>query len=96
MASTASAALTPPVQEPFSGLVRQEPASTVLQVFCTSCTTGSFPDNLTAGSDGNMYGTTEGGGLIAGVTVCQNLAAASYFASRLLERSLLHYTPWMG
>ncbi len=51
----------------------------VLQVFCTSCTTGSFPDNLTAGSDGNMYGTTEGGGLIAGVTVCQNLGCGVVF-----------------
>ena len=51
----------------------------VLQIFCTSCTTGSFPDNLTAGSDGNMYGTTEAGGLIAGVTVCQNLGCGVVF-----------------
>ena len=51
----------------------------VLQVFCTSCTTGSFPDNLTAGSDGSIYGTTEGGGLIAGVTVCQNLGCGVVF-----------------
>jgi len=28
--------------------------------------------DLTAGSDGNTYGTTEGGGLFAGVVVCQN------------------------
>ena len=50
----------------------------VLQVFCTSCTTGSFPDNLTAGSDGNMYGTTEAGGLISS-SVCQNLGCGVVF-----------------
>jgi uncharacterized repeat protein (TIGR03803 family) len=43
----------------------------VLQTFCTICTTGSFPVNLTAGSDGNMYGTTEAGGFFSS-TVCQN------------------------
>ena len=50
----------------------------VLQVFCTSCTTGSFPTNLTAGSDGNMYGTTEAGGLISS-SVCQNLGCGVVF-----------------
>ena len=50
----------------------------LLQVFCTSCTTGSFPINLTAGSDGNMYGTTEAGGLISS-TVCQNLGCGVVF-----------------
>jgi uncharacterized repeat protein (TIGR03803 family) len=51
----------------------------VLQVFCTSCTTGSFPDNLTAGSDGNMYGTTEAGGFISTTGVCQNLGCGVVF-----------------
>lgn len=50
----------------------------VLQVFCTSCTTGSFPVDLTAGSDGNMYGTTEAGGFISS-SVCQNLGCGVVF-----------------
>lgn len=50
----------------------------VLQTFCTSCTTGSYPDNLTAGSDGNMYGTTEAGGLISS-SVCQDLGCGVVF-----------------
>jgi len=50
----------------------------VLQTFCTSCTTGSFPNNLTAGSDGNVYGTTEAGGFISS-TVCQNLGCGVVF-----------------
>ena len=50
----------------------------VLQVFCTTCTTGSFPVNLTAGSDGNMYGTTEAGGFFSS-TVCQNNGCAVVF-----------------
>ena len=50
----------------------------VLQTFCTSCTTGSFPNNLTAGSDGNIYGTTEAGGLISS-GVCQDLGCGVVF-----------------
>jgi len=50
----------------------------VLQTFCTSCTAGSFPNNLTAGSDGIMYGTTEAGGFISS-TVCQNLGCGVVF-----------------
>jgi uncharacterized repeat protein (TIGR03803 family) len=50
----------------------------VLQTFCTSCTTGSFPDNLTPGSDGNMYGTTEAGGLISS-SICQDLGCGVVF-----------------
>jgi hypothetical protein len=50
----------------------------VLQVFCTTCTTGAFPVNLTAGSDGNMYGTTQAGGFISS-TVCQNLGCGVVF-----------------
>jgi hypothetical protein len=51
----------------------------VLQVFCTSCTTGAFPDSLTVGSDGNMYGTTEAGGFISTTGVCQNLGCGVVF-----------------
>jgi uncharacterized repeat protein (TIGR03803 family) len=51
----------------------------VLQVFCTACTTGSFPNNLTAGSDGNMYGTTEAGGFISTTGICQNLGCGVVF-----------------
>jgi uncharacterized repeat protein (TIGR03803 family) len=50
----------------------------VLQVFCTTCTTGAFPVNLIAGSDGNMYGTTQAGGFISS-TVCQNLGCGVVF-----------------
>ena len=48
----------------------------VLQTFCTTCTTGSFPDGLTAASDGNLYGTTTAGGLL---TACQNLGCGVVF-----------------
>jgi uncharacterized repeat protein (TIGR03803 family) len=51
----------------------------VLQVFCTTCTIGSYPNNLTAGSDGNMYGTTEAGGFISTTGVCQNLGCGVVF-----------------
>jgi uncharacterized repeat protein (TIGR03803 family) len=50
----------------------------VLQTFCTNCTTGAFPNNLTVGSDGNMYGTTIAGGFISS-TVCQNLGCGVVF-----------------
>jgi len=65
----------------------------VLQVFCTTCTTGSFPFNLTAGSDGNIYGTTEAGGFISS-TVCQNLGCGVVF--RVTPKRTLSYMPWMG
>ena len=48
----------------------------ILQSLCTTCTTGSFPNGLTAGSDGNMYGTTTAGGLL---TACQNLGCGVVF-----------------
>ena len=50
----------------------------VLQVFCTTCTNGSYPDNLQAGTDGNMYGTTEAGGFIS-TSVCQDLGCGVVF-----------------
>jgi len=34
----------------------------VLETFCTSCTKGSAPNSIVAGSDGNLYGTTGYGG----------------------------------
>jgi hypothetical protein len=34
----------------------------VLETFCTTCTTGGFPNSLVVGTDGNMYGTTTAGG----------------------------------
>ena len=52
----------------------------VLQIFCTTCTNGSFPNNLTAASDGNIYGTTEAGGFISTTGVCQNLGCGVVFS----------------
>jgi hypothetical protein len=66
----------------------------VLEIFCTTCTNGSFPNNLTAGSDGNIYGTTEGGGFISTTGVCQNLGCGVVFRVTHPERSRF-YILWM-
>jgi len=47
----------------------------VLETFCTTCVTGGFPNNLVAGTDGNMYGTTSAGGAFA----CQGLGCGVVF-----------------
>ena len=51
----------------------------VLQVFCTVCTTGSYPTSLTLGSDGNIYGTTSSGGIVNNVKICQGLGCGVVF-----------------
>jgi uncharacterized repeat protein (TIGR03803 family) len=48
---------------------------TVIENYCTTCTTGAFPDNIIAGSDGNLYGTTADGGS----STCQGLGCGVVF-----------------
>jgi len=50
----------------------------VLQTFCTNCATGSYPDNIIAASDGNLYGTTGYGGSFTG-NVCSSLGCGVVF-----------------
>lgn len=50
----------------------------VLQTFCTSCTSGAFPNNIIAAKDGNLYGTTQDGGNFSGM-VCQSLGCGVVF-----------------
>lgn len=47
----------------------------VIENYCTTCTTGAFPDNIIAGFDGNLYGTTTGGG----TSTCQGLGCGVVF-----------------
>jgi len=47
----------------------------VIEAYCTTCATGGFPDNIIAGSDGNLYGTTSAGGTFA----CQGLGCGVVF-----------------
>jgi uncharacterized repeat protein (TIGR03803 family) len=50
----------------------------VLQQFCTSCANGSYPNNIIAASDGNLYGTTGYGGSFNG-NVCSSLGCGVVF-----------------
>jgi uncharacterized repeat protein (TIGR03803 family) len=50
----------------------------VLQQFCTSCANGSFPNNIIAARDGNLYGTTGYGGNFSG-NVCSSLGCGVVF-----------------
>jgi uncharacterized repeat protein (TIGR03803 family) len=45
----------------------------VLVQYCTSCTTGGSPNSITAGSDGNLYGTTGYGGYFPTSGICESL-----------------------
>jgi uncharacterized repeat protein (TIGR03803 family) len=47
----------------------------VIESYCTTCATGGFPDNIIAGTDGNLYGTTSAGGTFA----CQGLGCGVVF-----------------
>lgn len=47
----------------------------VLERYCTTCTTGSFPNYILAAKDGNLYGTTGYGGS----STCQGLGCGVVF-----------------
>jgi hypothetical protein len=51
----------------------------VLQQFCTSCTNGGSPNNIIAGSNGNLYGTTGYGGFFPSSGGCQGLGCGVIF-----------------
>jgi hypothetical protein len=52
----------------------------VVEQFCFSCTTGSAPNSLVAGTDGNLYGTTGYGGFFSNSSgFCQNLGCGVLF-----------------
>jgi len=50
----------------------------VLVRYCTSCSSGGAPNSITAGSDGNLYGTTGYGGSFPG-SLCEGLGCGVVF-----------------
>ncbi len=50
----------------------------VLERFCTSCTSGGFPNAIISASDGNLYGTTGYGGSFT-ARLCQGLGCGVVF-----------------
>jgi len=51
----------------------------VLERYCTSCSSGSFPDYIVAGKDGNLYGTTSSGGIFPASGTCEGLGCGVIF-----------------
>jgi uncharacterized repeat protein (TIGR03803 family) len=51
----------------------------VLVRYCTSCTSGGSPNSITAGSDGNLYGTTGYGGYFPSSGICESLGCGVVF-----------------
>jgi|HubBroStandDraft_6_1064221.scaffolds.fasta_scaffold24081_3 uncharacterized repeat protein (TIGR03803 family) len=51
----------------------------VLVRYCTTCTTGGFPDSIIAGTDGNLYGTTGYGGKFPSSGICESLGCGVVF-----------------
>ena len=51
----------------------------VLEYYCTSCSTGGFPNSIVAGSDGNIYGTTGYGGVFPKTGICESLGCGVVF-----------------
>ena len=50
----------------------------VLVRYCTSCSSGGAPNSITAGTDGNLYGTTGYGGSFVG-SLCEGLGCGVVF-----------------
>ncbi len=51
----------------------------VLERYCTSCTSGGFPNSIVAGTDGNLYGTTGYGGTFPSSGICESLGCGVVF-----------------
>jgi uncharacterized repeat protein (TIGR03803 family) len=51
----------------------------VLERYCTTCTTGGFPNSIVSGSDGNLYGTTGYGGHFPSSGICESLGCGVVF-----------------
>jgi uncharacterized repeat protein (TIGR03803 family) len=51
----------------------------VLERYCTSCTSGGFPNSIVAGTDGNLYGTTGYGGKFPTSGICESLGCGVVF-----------------
>jgi uncharacterized repeat protein (TIGR03803 family) len=51
----------------------------VLVRYCTSCSTGGFPNSSIAGTDGNLYGTTGYGGTFPSSGICESLGCGVAF-----------------
>jgi uncharacterized repeat protein (TIGR03803 family) len=51
----------------------------VLVRYCTSCTSGGFPNSIVAGTDGNLYGTTGYGGTFPSSGICESLGCGVVF-----------------
>ena len=64
--NTWTVAPLPLVPEPSGAYNKDGSGFQKLEQFCTSCAYGSYPNQIIAASDGNLYGTTGYGGIFTG------------------------------